>query len=561
MTRARAAAVLVAASIASSLHAGSQIVAEHAAVTTISPYATQVGVETLKRGGNAIDAAVAIAFALAVTHPQAGNIGGGGFLVYYEAKTKQVWTLDFREVSPADAKSEMYVRKDGTLTDNSITGPLAAAVPGTIAGLGEMHSRFGSRPWKELVAPAIALAKSGFRVDTQLFDDLQDAKDKRKIDRFASTAMVFYPNGRAVTPTSTLVQGDLAATLSRIASNGARDFYEGETAKRWIEKFRAGGGIINFRDLREYRAIWRAPISIRIGEYDLYTMAPPSAGGLVMAEVLNILSAYDLTKSGFQTPQSIHLFAEAERRAWIDRSRYLGDPLTSRIPYHDLLSPERAAQWRSSINPKRATPTVSLSEPAINVAEGNHTTHFSIADANGNVASITTTLNDNFGGGFVVPGCGFLLNDSMDDFSPAPDKPNHGGIVQGTANMMQPGKRMASSMSPAIVLDGNKPLLALGTRGGATIPSTILQVVLNVIVYKKSLFDAIAAPRYHEQAVPDEIAYERERAPVKTVEALNALGHPVSPREGVGDVQAIMFDGKRIIAVADPRNGGAAGGY
>jgi gamma-glutamyltranspeptidase / glutathione hydrolase len=548
MTRWRVVAALITAVLASSLHAGSQIVARQAAVTTISPYATQIGVDVLKRGGNAIDTAVAVSFALAVAHPQAGNIGGGGFLVYYEAKTKQVWTLDFREVAPLAAKPDMYTSKTG-VTDASRLGPLAAGVPGTLAGLAEAHSRFGSKPWKELLQPAIMLARGGIRVDQQLFDDLQQAKEQRKIDRLPSTAALLFPNGRALTPTTTLVENDLAATLARIASYGARDFYEGELAKKWIEAARTAGSIIGYRDLREYKPLWRAPIRIRVGNFDLYTVAPPSGGGLIIGEVMNILAGFDLAKSGSQTPLTIHLLAEAERRAWLDRSRYLGDPATTRIPYRELLSADRAKLWRSSINANRATPTITLAEPAINVAEGNHTTHFTIADVSGNVVSLTTTLNDNFGSGFVVPGCGFLLNDSMDEFT------------HGTANAIEPAKRMASSMSPTIVLNAGKPVLALGTRGGAMIPSIVMQIVLDVIVYKKPLYEAVAAPRYHQQATPDAIVYERDRAPQKTIEALNGFGHPLDPRDAIGDVQAIMFDGNRIIAVADPRNGGAAGGF
>ena len=548
MMRRRVVAAFIAAVVASSLHAGSQIVARRAAVTTISPYATQIGVEVLKRGGNAMDTAVAVSFALAVAHPQAGNLGGGGFLVYYEAKTKQIWTLDFREVAPLAATAGMYMSKTG-VADASRIGPLAAAVPGTVAGLAEAHSRFGSKPWKELVEPAVVLARGGIRVDQQLFDDLQQAKEQRRIDSFPSTAALLFPNARPLTPTTTFVQNDLAATLSRIATFGGREFYEGDLAKKWIEAARAAGGIIGYRDLREYKPVWRAPIRIRVGKFDLYTVAPPSGGGLIIGEVLNILAGFDLAKSGSQTPLTIHLLAEAERRAWLDRSRYLADPATTRIPYRELLSADRAKQWRGSINTGRATPTITLAEPAINVAEGNHTTHFTIADAGGNVVSLTTTLNDNFGGGFVVPGCGFLLNDSMDEFT------------HGTPNAIEPAKRMASSMSPTIVLDGGKPVLALGTRGGPAIPSIVLQIVLDVIVYKKPLYDAVAAPRYHQQGTPDAIVYERDRAPQKTIEALNGMGHPLDPRDPIGDVQAIMFDGSRIIAVADPRNGGAAGGF
>jgi gamma-glutamyltranspeptidase/glutathione hydrolase len=548
MMRRRVVAALIAAVLASSIQAGSQIVAKQAAVTTISPYATQIGVETMKRGGNAIDAAVAVSFALAAAHPQAGNIGGGGFLVYYEAKTRQVWTLDFREVAPLAATPDMYASKTG-VTNAARLGPFAAAVPGTVAGLAEAHGRFGSKPWKQLVDPAVVLARSGIRVDQRLFDDLQEAKEQRKINTFPSTAALLFPKDRALTPTTTFVQNDLAATLARIATYGARDFYEGDLAKKWLEASRAAGAVIGYRDLREYKPLWRAPIRIRVGKFDLYTVAPPSGGGLIMGEVMNILAGFDLANSGSQAPLTIHLLAEAERRAWLDRNRYLGDPSTSRIPYRELLSADRAKLWRASINTIRATPTVTLAEPAINVAEGNHTTHFTIADASGNVVSLTTTLNDNFGSGFVVPGCGFLLNDSMDEFT------------HGTANAIEPGKRMASSMSPTIVLDAGKPVLALGTRGGSAIPSIVMQVVLDVILYKKSLYEAVAAPRYHQQATPDAIVYERDRAPQKTIDALNRMGHPLDPRDPIGDVQAIMLDGNRIIAVADPRNGGAAGGF
>jgi gamma-glutamyltranspeptidase/glutathione hydrolase len=277
--------------------------------------------------------------------------------------------------------------------------------------------------------------------------------------------------------------------------------------------------------------------------------------------VLNIAGTFDLAKSGFQTPRSLHLMAEAERRAYLDRNKYLGDPASTRIPYRELLSAERAAQWRSSINPDRATATVTLAEPGgTTLAEGNHTTHFTIVDGEGNIAAVTTTLNDNFGSGFVVPGLGFLLNDEMDDFAAAPGKPNHSGLVQGSANAIEPGKRMASSMSPTIVLRNGKPFLALGTRGGPTIPTSVLQVFLNVTVYKKSLYDAVAAPRYHHQALPDQISYERA-APLATITALAAMGHGTVSRDDIGDVQAILFDRGKIVAVADPRGSGAAGGY
>jgi gamma-glutamyltranspeptidase/glutathione hydrolase len=321
------------------------------------------------------------------------------------------------------------------------------------------------------------------------------------------------------------------------------------------------GGKLSHGDFREYAPVWRAPIRVTFRDCDIYLMPPPAAAGLVIGEALNILGGYDLPAAGFQTPKALHLIAEAERRAYVDRNKYLGDPATVRIPYRELLSETRAVAWRSSINPDRVTPTVTLAEPGSNPAvEGEHTTHFTIADAEGNVAALTTTLNDNFGSGFIVPGLGFFLNNEMDDFTPAPGKPNRYGLIQGTANAIEPRKRMASSMSPTIVLKKGKPYLALGTRGGPTIPTSVLQVLLNVIVYQKPLYEAIAAPRYHHQATPDQIYYERS-APRATIDALNAMSHSVVQRDDIGDIHALMFEGGRIIAVADPRDAGAAGGY
>jgi len=545
--------------LAPTLHAGSTITATKAALSTASPYATGIGLSVLKRGGNAIDAAVAVSFALAVVHPQAGNIGGGGFLVYYEAASQGVWTLDYREVAPAAAKRDMYAQNHAP-TAGSRTGALAAGVPGSVAGLAAAHARFGSKPWKELIAGAIRLAREGIRSDDELSRELGEERDERKIDQFASTAAIFFPEGQPLPGGSKLVQPDLAATLERIATLGPSEFYEGETAKRFVESIRAAGGIISFRDLRDYKPVWRAPLKITFREYDIYTMPPPSGGGLVLAETLNILSGYDMAAAGFQTARSIHLQAEAERRAYVDRNRYVGDPAASRIPYRDLLSKARAEQWRSSID-QRATATASLTEPGPTVSESDHTTHFTIADEAGNIAAVTTTLNENFGSGFVVPGLGFLLNNEMDDFTTLPGQANRSGLVHGSANVIEPGKRMASSMTPTIVLRNGNPYVALGTRGGPTIPTTVLQILLNMIVYGKSLTDSVAAPRYHHQAVPEEIFYEQTRPLQSLLDALNAQGHGVKAREPIGDVHAVAFDKGRLIAVADPRRGGAAGGY
>jgi gamma-glutamyltranspeptidase/glutathione hydrolase len=362
------------------------------------------------------------------------------------------------------------------------------------------------------------------------------AKSARKIEPFA---------GGKVDAGATLVESDLAATLERIAVNGAREFYDGATARHIVDDGRAAGGIISLRDLREYKPVWRAPLRIEFRGVDIYTVAPPSAGGLMIGSMLKILGTFDLT-----SPNATHLILEAERRAALDRDRYLGDPAFARVPVRELLSDDRAAQWRASINPKRATPTITLAEPAGLVAEPAHTTHFTVVDAQGNIAAVTVTLGDDFGSGFVVPGCGFLLNDAMKDF----------GAASG-ANALEGTKRPASSLSPTIVLRDGKPLLALGTSGGPAIPSVIANIIISIIVNKKSLDDAVAAPRYDQQAAPEDVAYERTRAPRPVLDALSAMGHGVRVVDAIGDVQAVMIDRGKLVAVSDPRHGGSAGAF
>ena len=557
--RVRGAIVLI--FTASTLHAGSTIVATKAALSTASPLATRAGLDVLRNGGNAIDASVAVAFALAVVHPQAGNIGGGGFLLYYDAETKGIWALDFRETAPGAATRDMYLMPDGSIGPGSRTGPRAGGVPGTVAGLAAAHERFGSREWKELLAPAIAAARAGIIVDAEMADDLVRAKENRRIDQFPATSALFYPQGQPAVEGTRIVQGELAATLERIAAGGASDFYRGETARRIIDGVRSAGGILGDRDLREYTPVWRAPLQIRFREYDIYTMPPPSGGGLVLAEALNILAGFDLKALGFQTLRAIHVQAEATRRAYIDRNRHIGDPATTRIPFASLTSADRAARWRASIDPSKATPTATLAPDSSSPPEGMNTTHFTVVDEKGNIASLTTTLNGVFGSGFVIPGTGFFLNNEMDDFTLAANKPNAAGLVQGSPNAIDPGKRMASSMTPTIILRNARPFLALGTRGGPTIPTTILQVFLNMVVHGRNLADAVAAARFHHQALPERISVERGRVENTFLDALSAMGHGIYIRGPIGDVHAISFQDGRITAVADPRRGGSAGGF
>jgi len=475
---------------ASNVFAGSQVTATHAALATSSPAATQIGLRVMKDGGNAIDAAVAVSFALAVLEPKATGLGGGGFLTYYDAESGGVWTLDFREAAPAAAKRP---------ASGSFTGALAAGVPGFVAGLDAMHARFGSRAWRELVAPARRLAKD-----------------------------------------------DLAKTLQRLGEQGAHDFYDGELAGKIVESVHAANGVFSLRDLRDYKAIWRAPVRIAFRGVDIYTVAPPAAGGLVLGSILKIAGGLDLSR-----PNYIHLLTEAERRAAIDRDKFLADPAGGRVPMHDLLSDERATLWRGSIDPNRVTPTIALAEPAAATTPPAHTTHISIVDAHGNIVSLTTSAGDEAGNGFVVPGTGIRLNDSMNDFSTVATMPN----------AMQGGNRPASPLSPVIVLRGGKPLLAIGTPGGATITTTLAQILLDLFVFHHTLADAIAAPRWSQQAIPEEVAYEQARAPQAAIDSLLAMGHGVQARDAIGDVQAVWIDRGKLLAISDARHGGAAGGY
>ncbi|HEX2833780.1 MAG TPA: gamma-glutamyltransferase [Thermoanaerobaculia bacterium] len=516
--------------IATSTFAGGSVTAKKAALSTAHPLATKAGLAVLQKGGTAADAAVAVAFALSVVHPQAGGLGGGGFLVYYDAQTRGVWTLDFRELSPRGVTRDAFAKP--------AAGAMSAGVPGTVAGLAALHERFGRRTWKELVEPSAAMARQGFVADAELLTDIASARE-RKLN-VLSEATLGKP----------LPQSELAATLQKIAEDGPKAFYDGDLSKKFVEFVQDAGGLIGYRDLREYQPVWRAPIMLRYGAYELYTVSPPSSGGVVMGETLNILANDDLAAAGFQTTKAVHLFAEATRRASIDASRYVADPQTARIPYRDLLSHARAAQWRKTIDTTRAIATAGLTEPTELAPEGEHTTHFTIADAEGNVIALTMSLGDLFGSGFHVAPLGFFLNSAMNDFTPGPGP-----------NIVDPNKRAASPLAPTIILRDHRPFLALGTRGGPAIPSTILQVFLNMVVYRKPLAAAIAAPRYHQQDMPDQLLYERRLAPKAIVDALNAMGHGVGARDSIGDVHAILFENGRLIAVADSRRGGAAGGY
>jgi gamma-glutamyltranspeptidase/glutathione hydrolase len=529
-------------------------------VVTTDRVASEVGAEILRRGGNAVDAAVATHFALAVVNPEAGNIGGGGFMIVRMADGTTA-ALDFRETAPGRATRDMFLDSAGNVTRKSLVGPLAAGVPGSVAGMWEAHKRFGSLPWADLVQPAVNLAR-GIVVHERLASSLQ--AHQSEIATNAEGARIFLPGGRAPRVGDRLVQDDLARTLERVAASGADGFYHGETARAIAAEMRATGGLIDTVDLARYRAIWRDPVRIAYRGFEVITMPPPSSGGATLAEMLNILSGYDLRGMGYLSAAHVHLFTEASRRAFADRNAYLADPDFVPQPVARMSSPAYAAQRRATIRPDRATPSAEVAPgmgPALR--EGTHTTHYSIVDAKGNAVAVTTTINSLYGNLMVVRGAGFWLNDEMDDFTAKPGVPNQFGLVQGAANAVAPAKRMLSAMTPTIVLDSAKHVrLVTGSPGGSTIITTVAAMVSNVIDFRMNAADAMAAPRLHHQHLPDTLRYERGGLTPATAAALRAMGHAVSEREGYqGDVQTIMVapDG-RLEGVSDPRRGGAAVG-
>src|SRR5438105_94283 len=530
--------------------------AKHAMVVTAHPLATQAGVEILKQGGNAIDAAVAVAFALEVVLPDAGNIGGGGFIVHRSA-AGEVLALDYREAAPAAATHDMYLDSAGNVTEKSLVGHLASGVPGSVAGLYAAWKRLGSLPWPVLLAPAIRLA-NGHVVDSARSRDITN--DRELLAQFPASRAQFLPNDSAPAPGKLWQQPDLARTLQLLSDSGPDVFYRGQIADLIVAEMQrgGGGGLITKNDLRAYRAKWRTPVELTYRGYTIYSMPPPSSGGVTMGEILNILEGYD-TIPALGTPAYEHLLAEAMRRAFMDRNHWLGDPDFVQMPIERLLSKSYGASLRSEIDLQHATPT----PPSVTTGGGVHTTHYSIVDAKGNAASVTTTLNGGFGSGVTVTGAGFLLNNEMDDFTSAPGKPNMYGLVQGEANAIAPGKRMLSAMTPSIVLDRNgKLLLVVGTPGGPTIITTVAQVILNVLDQRMSLADAVAAPRIHHQALPDVLHYERDGLSEATVRALEMMGHRMEMRRGMsGIVAAIQHTAGGWIGVADPRYAGGALGY
>jgi gamma-glutamyltranspeptidase/glutathione hydrolase len=531
-----------------------EVIAPHAMIASNSRLASEAGVEILERGGNAVDAAVATGFALAVTYPAAGNLGGGGFMVIRMADGR-VAALDYRETAPLAASRDMYLDARGALTDKSVVGPLASGVPGSVAGLVEALRRYGTLPLADVMAPAIRLASEGFIVDSALSRSLSEARDL--ITRFDGKA-VFFPNGEPLAPGTRLVQPALARTLRLIAEQGAAAFYSGEVADSIVAQMQRDGGIITKADLAAYRPIWREPIRATYRGDTIIAMPPSSSGGISTVETLNILETYPALPP-FGSARYVHLLAEAFRRAFIDRNTLLGDPAFVEVPLERLTSKTYAASLRATIEEDRASPSPTFTAGR---GEGSHTTHYSVVDRFGNAVSTTTTINSLYGSGVYVRGAGFFLNNEMDDFAAQPGKPNQFGLVQGEANAIAPGKRMLSAMSPTIVVDTTgQPLLVVGAAGGPRIITTTTQIILNVLEHGMSIGDAMAAPRVHEQAWPDRLFYERDGLAAPVADSLRAMGYELTAVRGLANANAIMRVRGGWAGVVEPRATGGAVGY
>ena len=532
---------------------GAPFVARHAIVVSDAPIASRVGSDIMRRGGNAVDAAVATEFALAVVYPEAGNIGGGGFMVIHLADGRNA-ALDYREVAPLAATRDMYVGPDGKVTDQSLIGPIASGVPGAVAGLTAALARYGTMPLSVVMQPAIRLAEQGFVIDSSMARTFADYA--RNIGEF-SGASLFLPGGQPLRAGDTLRQPALAKTLRAIARRGRAAFYQGPIAEAWTSELARAGGIITMEDLRRYRPIWRTPIRSTYRGNTLLTMPPASSGGVTMTETLNILEGFD-SLPAFGSTRWAHLVGSAFQRAFVDRNAKLGDPAFVKVPMQQLTDKQYAARLRATIGATRATPTTSLTA----IGEGTHTTHVSIADARGNAVAVTTTLNELFGSSVYVASAGFFLNDEMDDFTSRPGVPNMYGLVQGVANAIAPGKRMLSAMSPTIVLDPRgKLLLVAGSRGGPRIITSTTQVIMNVLDYRMSLADAMSAPRLHHQALPDSLRVEERGLAPAVDDSLKAMGYQTYVGGSVGRVNALMRVRGGYEGVPDPRGSGGAAGY
>lgn len=529
------------------------------------PLASAAGLALLQQGGNAVDAAAATALAISVVEPFSAGIGGGGFLLLRRAETGTVQALDFRERAPKRATRDMYLDKQGKVRQRaSLDGHLAAGIPGTVAGLYTVHREYGKLPWAQVVAPAIALAEKGFPVSSRFTTATGRRQDVLKKNRAAQE--VFTRGGILYQPGELLVQRDLARTLRQIAQN-PQSFYTGDIARAIAADMAKNGGIITLEDLKNYTPIWRNPVCGNFRTYEICAMSPPSSGGVHLLQILNILGDTDLKKLGRQSPDTLHLLAESMRIAYADRAEYLGDPDFVSVPVKALTSSNYAKLRRSQIQMSKARPSSevkAVDAETLNrlLWESPETTHLTVVDKERNVVSLTFTVNGGFGAGVVAAGTGILLNNEMDDFAAAPGVPNLFGLVGGEANSIAPGKTPLSSMTPVIVTENGKFRLAAGAPGGSTIITTVLQIVLNVLVYDMNVGDAVSAPRVHHQWQPDRLMVERGGFEAATLSELRRRGHLIFERDGWGNANAIVLTADGWLeGAADRRGEGEARGF
>ncbi|MFV0158644.1 gamma-glutamyltransferase [Empedobacter falsenii] len=528
-------------------------------VVTAHPEASKVGVEILKKGGNAIDASVAVQFALAVVYPNAGNIGGGGFLVYRDAKGKTD-ALDYREKAPLKATEDMYWDKDGNaITDLSLYGQFAAGVPGTVDGMVKAHEKYGKLNWKELVQPAINLAQKGFKITKQQASELTNKHNdfvKYNSKTNALTSKSTWKEG------DTLVQKELANTLKLIQQKGRAGFYEGKTADLIVKEMKRGNGIISHEDLKQYQSVWRTPVSGNYKGLKVISMPPPSSGGIALVSLFQSIENYPIHKWGFQADSTMQVMVEAERRVYADRAEHLGDPDFIKVPQKQLLDKSYNVNRMKDFSFDKATPSSEIKAGEIFGKESMETTHYVIVDKEGNAASVTTTLNNSYGSLVVVEGAGFLLNDEMDDFSVKPGTPNLYGLVGGKANAIEPSKRMLSSMTPSILEKDGKLFMVVGTPGGSTIITSVFQAIINVVDFGMTMQEAVAAPRFHHQWLPDQIDYEPNAISENVRESLKQKGYVLKERKPYGRVDGILVNTDGTYqAGADPRGDDKAIGY
>jgi gamma-glutamyltranspeptidase/glutathione hydrolase len=574
---------LLMAAVAVTLHplcaaANDPVHAQHGIVVSVHELASKAGLEVMQSGGNAIDAAVATGFTLAVVHPPAGNLGGGGFMLIRMAGGKTHF-LDYREKAPAAARAGMYLDPQGNVIEGaSEYGYKAIGVPGSVAGMVYAEQKYGKLTLRQVMAPAIKLAREGY---TLTWEEARDLQYDRHLGQFPESRRVFQRDGNYYKPGEIFRQPDLARTLERIAAK-PDDFYHGELARELAAAVQKGGGLITADDLAQYEVKEREPARGTYRGYEVISAPPPSSGGTVLIEALNILEGYDLAKLGDRSAESIHYTTEAFRRAFFDRAEFMGDPDFSKIPVAQLIDKKYAAAWRESIDPERASPSQELKRPAVfsqleqyaethapaDLHEGQHTTHYSVVDAEGNAVSVTTTINDWFGSRVTADGLGFLLNDEMDDFSAKPGVPNADGLIQGAANAIGPGKRPLSSMSPTIVVHDGKAFLVLGSPGSSKIITTVANVLMGVVDYGMNIQEAVNAPRFHNQWLPDVLNVEKWFSP-DTVNILRQMGYKVEYglREDASpywsDAECIAIDPKTgdRLGASDGRNHGKALGY